>query len=245
VNLVISDLKVEWTKLVSALLLVFGGGYLPLLVEKPQGSVVALAALMAAFGGALLAEALKNTEQAAKDIYPRINSVNRLLATVTSKIGAITAEGLSNDPDNLTAQKIGDLISILRTVVTDLSDITGQKFDPSVLNETIDSIGRLITELEQGEETPQEQAVISSLKDIFEDLQSKQAEKISETVKCPHPDCNEEDIKVSLGVAQASTTATKCPRCDRKFNVHRVANGGVITREMKPAAKTKVVEANA
>jgi len=243
-NWTISDLKIEWTKLVSALLLVFGGGYVPLLVEKPQANVVALSALMAAFGGALLAEALKNKEQTAKDIFPRINSINRLLATVTSKIGAITAEGLSIDADNLTAQKIGDLISILRTVVTDLSDITGQKFDPSVLNETISSIGRLITELEQGEETPQEQAVISSLKDIFEDLQSKQAEKINTTVTCPHSDCNA-DVAVVLGVAQASTTAAKCPSCGRKFNVHRVANGGVITREMKPSAKGKVAEADA
>lgn len=243
-NPVISELKIEWTKLVSALLLVFGGGYLPLLVEKPQSSVVALSALMAAFGGALLAEALKSKEQAAKDVFPRINSINRLLATVTSKIGAITAEGLSNDPDNLAAQKIGDLISILRTVVTDLSDITGQKFDPSVLNETINSIGRLITELEQGDETPQEKAVISSLKDIFEDLQSKQAEKEAVSVKCPYADCNA-DTSTLLGVAQASTTAVKCPQCDRKFNVHRVANGSVITREMKAAAKAKPAEAHA
>lgn len=79
-NLVISKLQIEWTKSVSALLLVFGGGYLPLLVDKPQGSSVALSALMAAFGGALLAEALKNKELSAGEIFPRINSINRLLA---------------------------------------------------------------------------------------------------------------------------------------------------------------------
>ncbi|MFH1493753.1 MAG: hypothetical protein ABIG70_03030 [Pseudomonadota bacterium] len=243
-NQVISKLQIEWTKLVSALLLVFGGGYLPLLVDKPQGATVALSALMAAFGGALLAEAFKNKEQAATDIFPRINSINRLLATVTSKIGTITAEGLSKDVDNVSVQKIGDLISILRTVITDLSDITGQKFDPSVLNETISSLGQLITELEQGDETPKEKAVISSLKDIFEDLQSKQVEKINETVTCPYVDCDTNFI-IPVGVAQASTSATTCPKCDRKLNVHRVANGGVITREMKSSAKARAAETHA
>jgi len=243
-NLMISKLQVDWTKLISALLLVFGGGYLPLLVDKPQGASVALSALMAAFGGALLAEALKTKELAATEIFPRINSINRLLATVTSKIGTITAEGLSIDADNVSVQKIGDLISILRTVITDLSDITGQKFDPSVLNETISSLGQLITELEQGDETPKEQAVISSLKDIFEDLQSKQIEKINETVTCPYAGCGT-NFTVAVGVAQASTTATKCPKCDKKLNVHRVANGGVITREMKSSAKAKVADAPA
>lgn len=229
---------VEWTKLISSLLLIFAGGYIPLLAEKPNGISLSLSALMAAFGGALLADAIKKKEQAAKDIHPRINSINRLLATVTSKIGAITADGLATDPSNLPAQKIGDWISILRTVVTDLSDITGQKFDPSVLNETIDSIGKLITELELGEEAPDEHSVISSLKDIFEDLQSKQISKTNETVECPHAECGAEVI-VSLGVPQASTSAVTCQECEKRFNVHRVANGKVITREIKSSAKSK------
>lgn len=236
-NLSISNLKIEWTKLVSALLLVFGGGYLPLLTDKPLGTTIALSALMAAFGGALLAEALKSKEQPASTIFPRINSVNRLLATVTSKIGAIAAHGLATDANNLPAQKIGDLISILRTVVTDLSDITGQKFDPSALNETLDSIGRLITKLEQDEETPQEQAVISSLKNIYEDLQSKQTSKSIEAAHCPYPGC-ESQVNVVLGVLPASSAAATCPTCDKKFHVHRSADGSVITRAMKPLQKT-------
>ncbi|MCK9354908.1 MAG: hypothetical protein M0P59_12210 [Gallionella sp.] len=243
-NLSIDISKIEWTKLVSALLLVFAGGYLPLLTDKPQGTTIALAALMAAFGGALLAEALKHKEQPASNIFPRINSINRLLATVTSKIGAIAANGLAEDANNLPAQKIGDLISILRTVVTDLSDITGQKFDPSALNETLDSIGRLITKLEQGEETPQEQAVISSLKNIYDDLQSKQTSKSIEAAKCPYSGCDSE-VNVVLGILPASSAAATCPKCDKKFHVHRSVDGSVITREMKPTSKAKATVANA
>ena len=228
---------IEWTKLISSLLLIFAGGYIPLLAN-PDGVSLSLSALMAAFGGALLADSIKNKEQAAKEIHPRINSINRLLATVTSKIGAITADGLATAPSNLPAQKIGDWISILRTVVADLSDITGQKFDPSVLNETIDSIGRLITELELGEAATDEHSVISSLKDIFEDLQSKQISKTNETVNCPHSDCGAE-VVVSLGVPQASTSTVKCQECDKRFNVHRIANDKVITREIKTPTKSK------
>lgn len=82
----------QWLKLIGAILLVFAAIYLPAVAAETSASVLAVSAALSAVGGALLGDALSTQKRYIKSIAPRLNSINRLLATITSQISGVIVE---------------------------------------------------------------------------------------------------------------------------------------------------------
>ncbi|WP_374668645.1 hypothetical protein [Acinetobacter sp.] len=227
------DVQVDLLKLIGAVFLVFAGAYTPTLAEKPTSTMLILGAIFSALGGALAPEAFKNTKSYIKEISPRINSINRSLATATSKISSIVSAQINGANNALVAERIAEIVPFLRAAMVDLGEITGTKFDPSMLNETLDSLGNLITKLEHGGADAES---VTSLKDIYQGLTSQSSAKTQETINCPHQGCGEAN-SVNLGVLPGSSALPTCHKCGKKFHAHRAPDGTTFTKlPGKPAA---------
>ena len=171
-------------------------------------------------------EAFKNTKNYIKEIAPRLNSINRSLATATSKISSIVSAQINGANNALVAERIAEIVPFLRAAMVDLGEITGTKFDPSTLNETLDSLGNLITKLETGGADAES---VTSLKDIYQELASQPSAKAQETINCPHQDCGESN-SVNLGVLPGSSALPTCHKCNNKFHAHRAPDGTTFTK---------------
>lgn len=229
--------EVHWLKLLGSLLLIFTAVYLPAVAMDTASSVAAVSAALSAVGGALLADAFATPRRFLKIIAPRLNSINRLLATITSQVSAIIVEEKRKSEDNHPINRLSEMVPGLRAVIADINDLAGEKFDPNVLNETIDSIGELITQLESGKIDPDSDSLANFLKTIQGNLKKEApAETVSEAL-CPYEGCDGR-AQVELGAFPSTSKVVKCPTCKNKYHAQRGPNDTVETKEWGASSKT-------
>ena len=219
----------NWLKLIGSIFLIFSGVYLPLVASETASSVVAVSAALSAAGGALLADAFSTPRRYVKSISPRLNSINRLLATITSQVSAIIVDEKKKSQDNHPINRLSETIPALRAIIADINDLTGEKFDPGVLNDTITSIGELITKIESGaiDATPEELTEI--LKDIQENLKQDGGKGFISESSCPYDGCDGR-APVELQPYPSTSRIVSCPICSKKYHAQRTSQGGVETK---------------
>lgn len=230
------DTEIHWLKLCGSLLLVFVAVYLPSVAEKSASSVIAVSAALSAVGGALLADSFITSKRFLKSIAPRLSSVNRLLATITSQISSIIIEEKQITEDNHAINRLSEIVPALRAIIADVSDLAGEKFDPNVLNETIESIAELVTQIESGAVKPNSEGVTDFLKGVMENLKQESPKGIISTAQCPYADC-EGTNQVELGAYPSTSRVILCSKCGQKYHAHKTAAGTVQTKEWGGANK--------
>ncbi|WP_141629511.1 hypothetical protein [Pseudomonas sp. PAMC 25886] len=228
-------MEIHWLKILGALLLIFAGVYLPVVASNGASSVGAVSAMLSAVGGALLADAFVTSRRFLKSIAPRLVSINRLLATITSQIGAVILEEKKKANDNHAINRLSEMVPGLRAIIADLNDLAEKKFDPNVLNETSYSVGLLITQIESGEIKPSAEEFTSFLKGIQDALDKGVALDPIASVSCPYDTC-EGETKVELG-EYPSTKVVHCVECKKKYHAVRKPNGSVETKVWGGSAK--------
>lgn len=224
----LKDIEIHWLKLIGALLLIFAGVYLPTIATETASSVVAVSAMLSAVGGALLADAFATSRRFLKAIAPRLISINRLLATITSQISTVILEEKKKANDNHAINRLSEMVPGLRAIIADLNDLAEKKFDPNVLNETYNSLGSLITQIESGEIEPSTEDFTFFLKNIQETLKKDTPISSIAAAPCPYENCQGE-AKVELGEYPSTSKVVSCSSCSKKYHVKRKPDGLVGT----------------
>jgi len=132
--------------------------------------------------------------------------------------------------DNHAINRLCEVVPALRAVITDVSELTGEKFDPNTLNETIDSIGDLITQIEAGKVTPDAPEITEQLKSMIEKLRTKDSSRMITKVSCPYDECKE-TMQIELGASPPSSRVVSCEKCEQRYHAHRKGDGGVFTKQ--------------
>ncbi|SCZ85383.1 hypothetical protein [Nitrosomonas mobilis] len=222
--------EIQWLKLAGALLLIFAAVYLPAVAAESAGSVIAVSAALSAVGGALLADSFVTARRFMKTISPRLNSINRLLATITSQISSIIVQEKGATGEHLVISRLSEIVPSLRAIIADINDLAGEKFDPKIINETIDSIGEVITQLERGKIKPNSETLTVFLKTLRDNLKQESPAGIRTSVDCPYTDCDGK-TEVELGEYPSTSRVVGCDKCHNKFHAHRTSDGAVETKE--------------
>ncbi len=222
-----SGIEIHWLKLIGALLLISVAFYLPIIAASPVAPVVlGFSAVLSAVGGALLSDSFVTEKRFIKSITPRLNSVNRLLATITSQVSTIIVEEKKGTSDNHAINRLSEIVPSMRAVITDVSDLAGEKFNPNVLNETIGSIDQLITQLESGKVNANPEQFASFLRSIKFNLKNKESSSIITALDCPYDDC-EGSTQFELNAHPSTSQVVHCEKCDKKFHAQRQQDGSV------------------
>lgn len=231
------DVEIHWLKLSASLLLIFSGVYLPTVASDEANSVVAVSAVLSAVGGALLADAFATSRRFLKAIAPRLISINRLLATITSQISAVILEEKKKSSENHAINRLSEMVPGLRAIIADLNDLAEKKFDPNVLNETYNSLGLLITQIESGEIEPSSEDFTLFLKNIQDTLKKDTPAGSVASAQCPYENCSGKAV-VELSEYPSTSKVVSCTVCNRKYHANRKADGLVGTT-VWGGAKTK------
>lgn len=233
----LKDIEIHWLKLLGALLLIFAGVYLPAIAAEKETTVAAVSAMLSAVGGALLADAFSTSRRFLKAIAPRLVSINRLLATITSQISKVVLEEKKKSNDNHAINRLSEMVPGLRAIIADLNDLAEKKFDPNVLNETYNSLGLLITQIESGEIEPNAEEFTFFLKSIQDTLKKDTQSSSAALASCPYEGC-EAETNTELGEYPSTSKVVICGACKKKYHAQRKSDGTVGTKAWGGVAKT-------
>lgn len=179
------------------------------------------------FGVFLLSISFYSDKEFLKNITPRIDSIIRQTAVITSQISNIVYS--NEDESNTVIIQLKQILPHILAVTTDLEALAEKNFDPQVLINTKSLIGNLLTIMERrdfpSKDSPSVKHIVQQLTEIYSNIP---VELLNETVSCPY--CGtQNDIKI--GANPPSSAMPVCCKCGERFHANRQKNGEVLTRK--------------
>ncbi|MFA5205807.1 MAG: hypothetical protein WC708_15530 [Lentisphaeria bacterium] len=232
----------EWIRekllrLVASLTMVGAGAYASSTSQGVSG-ISLVGALLTAIGGALLGDTIAPEDRTRRQVVARLAAINRHLGSSVNQIISIikrTIEG--NTPAQESLNLVAEVVPVLGGLITDIAELSGQKFDPTSHNETIASLGNLITRMEEYEDKaisdPKGRELfredLEKLKSIYTRIQDGVHSFSREFVNCPYCGTRTECL---IGLQGAASASPRCDKCREMFHAHRTKDGVVISRPM-------------
>lgn len=208
----------------SGTVMILSGVVLPLTIPgSPYGQ--SLSGVLAALGGALWSS-IDSDEIARRRLSPRITPIARhLVNSINQLVGILNqVEGKElEEPEGL--RHVSEIIPGLRTIVTDLAQLTGEQFDPAFHNETIAKMTEMITALETRTDAGipsvlQTDDALKVLREVRGSLQSLGPQSLLRTEEVSCPACNASQ-RISIAVEPVSSATPTCRSCGVTFHAHR------------------------
>lgn len=179
------------------------------------------------FGGFLLSMSFYSDKEFLKKITPRIESIIRQTAVITSQISNIVNS--NEDENNIVIIQLNQILPHILAVTTDLEALAEKNFDPQVLINTKSLIGDLLTIMERrdfpSKDSPSVKHIVQQLTEIYSNIP---VELLNETVCCPY--CGTQN-EIKIGANPPSSAMPICCKCGERFHANRQKNGEVLTRK--------------
>lgn len=217
-------------------------------------AVVVIGSLLSALGGALLSwstVSLASKEAAAEILRPQLAAIARQLVTVSGQISkAVHDSRLGDLEEEVALEMISQAARIMYASVNEIHVVLNQKVDAQELLDTAQRVEELAMKLAGSLSNSQEEVETELMSAVAElrtqvhaiapPVTSGQAAKVGKFIPkaAPHelekmaatcPTCAGQ-TPVAIGPAYGSSAMPTCVNCSTKFHVHRMQDGGVITK---------------
>jgi hypothetical protein len=235
----------------SSIILISGG--LLISIFGPGHSAAALGTVFSTVGGVLLSWAtatIKTNEQAALVLRPQLESIRRHLGTVSGQIAHVS-HASGDDDASFALALVSQASRTLYTIVNDLQSLTGTRFDPQDLIDTVDQVELLADRLSsytESTDAEHDEVPIEIAKEAAE-LRSRIEARFAtpalprprrqEFVQCPS--CHG-SVPWMIGTRVGDSAKPHCPTCGTEFHAHRMADGSVVVRTKGSASTISTYE---